>query len=226
MLALLLTSCYQASYGDFKSSFMEVLPSAAVLASLSASSFPFIPVWPADHLKVSLNLELPLLSSSCLASCRRLATRCCPNLFILDLIATRAAWLLMLSTLLTLLLLLVFMRWSPIIIPTSSTLYTVCCFVVPKCIFSMQSGLPSHLRIAAAPTLPLCTNPSEYTLIFSTVHASALFESSLFEGMSMCTTHKPIFLGCIHTRGIFSISFGLIPNMLVRVCRGDLCLLI
>jgi hypothetical protein len=131
----------------------------------------------ADHLNVRPNLLLPFRSRSCLAVWRMLAARCCPDLFISDLMATSAAWLSMLSTHFTLFLGSVLMRWRPIIIPTSLALYTVCWSVVPRWSFSIWS-LPSHLRIGAMPTLLSCAEPSKYTFTFSIAFVSTLFESS------------------------------------------------
>lgn len=57
------------------------------------------------------------------------------------------------------------------------------------------SGLPSCLRIAAAPTLPPCTELSEYTLISSTAFVSALLDLSLLKGISMCVACELLLLG-------------------------------
>ena len=71
----------------------ELCPSAADFASTSAPSFPSIPMCPADHLNVSLNLPLCLQALSCLIDWKIFAAMCCPGFVMSVLAAFRAAWL-------------------------------------------------------------------------------------------------------------------------------------
>src|SRR6266702_7784084 len=59
----------------------------------------------------------------------------------------------------------------------------------------------------------------------SVAFASALFEASLFGGISIRTGSKPLSFGWVRTGGIFSILHGSVPKILVRVCSAERCLL-
>ena len=87
-------------YGG-RSILSELFPSAANFVSLSACSFPVIPMCLAVHLKVILSLVLPCFPSW-LMVWRIFAAMCCPSLVMLELTAFRVAWLLILITHLTL----------------------------------------------------------------------------------------------------------------------------
>ena len=71
----------------------DEIPSAALLASLSASSLPSIPSCPAVHLRANLSLRLPFFLSSLLAKRMNCLAMWCPGLRRSDWNAFRAAWL-------------------------------------------------------------------------------------------------------------------------------------
>jgi hypothetical protein len=90
----------------------------------------------------------------------------------------------------------------------------------------VRFGLPGRVRTAAAPTLPSCADPSEYTFTCSVAKRSSRTDASLLVEILTVKGSLPICAGFRGLDGIFSMCLVLKPVPLNRMCSGVLCLLI
>ena len=87
-------------------------------------------------------------------------------------------------------------------------------------------SFPGQISIAAAPTLPSCADPSEYTLIFSVPSTSAVTEAFLSFATSILKGHLCCVAGLPPVVGTVSSALGFMLKVCIKSCRGDLCLFV
>src|SRR5712691_5613448 len=124
------------------------------------------------------------------------------------------------------LLLSVLIRWIANRIPTNSASCTVCSDSFPRWRCKIRSSLFFLISIAAAPTLPFCTEPSEYTCISSVAFVASRAESSLLAEILIWKGSLPVMEGLRVAVGIFSILLASMLKVLASFWSGPLCLLV
>ena len=173
----------------------ECFPLAAFLASLSALSFPIIPLWPAVHLIVSLHPHLFLRFCIRYVIFKNSRARWCLGLLRSESKTLIAAWL---STAIEQVLAArfsVLMRCIASRSPTNSASWTVCSASGPSWKCRNRSGLFFLISIAAAPTLPSWAEPSVNTWTSSVAFSAARAELSLSSGILIWNGSLPVLVG-------------------------------
>src|SRR6266852_8769279 len=88
----------------------------------------------------------------------------------------------------------------------------------------MRVGRPALSSIAAAPILPFISDPSVYTFTHSVALLSLIFELSLLPAM-LIRSGSLLSNGLRTAIEIFSIYFGVMLKICIRLCSGALCFL-
>ena len=155
---------FSGQCSKFRRSILSKLwPSAAFFTSASAISLPCMPMCPAIQLSVS-EYFAPHFFLICITVHRKFAARYCPGQVSSVCTAFTTAWLSALIVKDVVPVLSILMRCRPRRRLTNSASYTVCSSVVLRWQCSVWMGFSGHVRIAAAPTYPLCADLSVYTL--------------------------------------------------------------
>jgi len=163
-----------------------VVPAVAALASLSALSLPAIPECPAVQHGIGEYFATPLFFHMLTAVFRKSSTSRCPGCFrSIDRVLI-AAWLSVPSAKEVLPFFSVLIRYIPRRRPTSSASCMVCSVSLSRWKCRVRGGCPCFSRTVAAPTLPLFSELSEYTLIASGVLVASVFDSSLLLAILVC----------------------------------------